>query len=72
MQTECIICLVTQISKKVCINQIKAHSAQCLLMSCFSNLQKSPTVTEKYTAFKLLLSSQQLVHMREKEEGEYF
>jgi len=69
---EHIVCLVTQISEKLCISQIKAHSTEACSCPAFLIFKKTPTVTEKYTTFKLLLSFRQLVHRREKEEGEYF
>lgn len=72
MQMERIIGSVTQISKKCVLIKLKLVALNACSCPAFLIHKKSPTVTEKYTAFKLLLSFQQLVHMREEEEWKYF
>lgn len=64
MQTERIIGLVTQISKKCVLIKLKLIALNACSCPAFLICKKTPTVTEKYTAFKLLLSFQQLVHER--------
>lgn len=66
MQTEHIIGLVTQISKKCVLIKLKLIALNACSCPAFL-IRKPPSpapVTEKYTAFKLLLSFQQLVHKR--------